>query len=246
MMENDIICIIQARMGSERLPGKVVKEIKGIPMITHILNRLKKLSKIDKLVVASSTNPENDKLVEIVENAGGVVFRGSEEDVLKRYIDAVNKFGGKYIIRVTGDCPLISVEVIDALIEEFLKAKLDYMRVDVPDSFSRGFDGEIFTREALIKAHKLAKEDRYREHVTLYMYEHPKDFSIGKMKAKKEWNRPNYRLCVDTKEDFTLVENIYNALYDKNNYFDIDDIIKYLDENPDLAKINQSVSQKKA
>lgn len=83
MMENDIICIIQARMGSERLPGKVVKEIKGIPMITHILNRLKKLSKIDKLVVASSTNPENDKLVEIVENAGGVVFRGSEEDVLK-------------------------------------------------------------------------------------------------------------------------------------------------------------------
>lgn len=245
IMGNSVVCIIQARMGSERLPGKVIKEIKGIPMIIHILNRLKQSDKIDKTIVATSTNPENDKLVEIVENDGGIVFRGSEDDVLKRYIDAAEQFGGKYIIRVTGDCPLISAEVIDALIDRFLAAEVDYMRVDVPNTFARGFDAEIFTREALLKAHQKATEARYREHVTLYMYEHPEEFSIAKMEAKKSWNRPNYRLCVDTKEDFKVVERIYDALYDDNSYFTIDDIISFLDAHPEIANINQSIIQKK-
>lgn len=244
-MGNNIVCIVQARMGSKRLPGKVIKEIKGIPMIVHLLNRLKKVEKLDKVIVATSTNPENDQLAAIVEKAGGLVFKGSEEDVLRRYLEAVNAFGGDYIIRVTGDCPLISWEVLDALIEEFLKAKVDYMRVDVPDTFCRGFDGEIFTKEALIKAHQLAKEERYREHVTLYMYEHPQDFTVARMKAKKKWSRPDYRLCVDTKEDFAVVEAIYNALYDYNPYFTIDDIISYLDRHPELSRLNQSVRQKK-
>lgn len=243
-MGNNVLCIIQARMGSERLPGKVIKEIKGIPMIVHIMNRLKKAAGIDRMIVATSTNPENDKLACVVEQAGGIVFRGSEEDVLKRYVDAAAEFGGKYIIRVTGDCPLISGEIIDELIDGFLKAKVAYMRVDVPNTFSRGFDGEIFTREALEKAHKLAEECRYREHVTLYMYEHPEDFSIAVMEAKEDWKRPGYRLCVDTKEDFQLVEVIYNALYQKNPDFTIDDIIDYLDNHPKVDKINQSIMQK--
>lgn len=243
-MGNGVICIIQARMGSARLPGKVIKEIKGIPMIIHLLNRLNQSNKIEKTIVATSTNSENNKLVEVVEDAGGIIFRGSEDDVLKRYIDTVEQFGGKYIIRVTGDCPLISVEVIDELIDRFLEAKVDYMRVDVPNTFSRGFDAEIFTREALEKAHQLALEDRYREHVTLYMYEHPEEFSIEKMEAEGDWNRPNYRLCVDTKEDFNLVERVYNALYASNPVFTIDDIISYLDNHPEVADINQSIIQK--
>ena len=243
-MGNGVICIIQARMGSERLPGKVIKEIKGIPMIVHILNRLNQSSKIEKTIVATSTNSENDQLVEIVENAGGTIFRGSEDDVLKRYVDAAEQFEGEYIIRVTGDCPLISAEVIDTLIDKFLEAKVDYMRVDVPNTFARGFDAEIFTKEALIKAHKEATEARYREHVTLYMYEHPEEFTIEKMEAEESWNRPNYRLCVDTKEDFEVVEKIYDALYDDNPHFTIDDIILYLDNCSEVANINQAIIQK--
>lgn len=240
-MDNGIICIIQARMGSERLPGKVIKEIKGTPMILHILNRA---NKIEKTIVATSTNSENDRLEDVVKAAGGNIFRGSEDDVLKRYVDAAEQFRGKYIIRVTGDCPLISAEVIDELIDKFLEAKVDYMRVDVPNTFSRGFDAEIFTREALMKAHYKATEARYREHVTLYMYEHPEEFSVERMEAKESWNRPNYRLCVDTKEDFDLVEKVYEALYDQNKGFEIDEIISYLDNHPEVAGINQFIIQK--
>jgi spore coat polysaccharide biosynthesis protein SpsF len=243
-MKKEVVCIIQARMGSERLPGKVIKELCGIPMIEHIVKRLKTAGTIDKIIVATSTNTENDILAQKIQNTDAVLFRGNEEDVLRRYVDAVEAIGGDYIIRVTGDCPLVSAEVIDELAEKFVSSNVDYMRVDVPDTFARGFDAEIFTKEALMKANQLAHKEMYREHVTLYMYRHPEIFSVSKLVAKEEWKRPHYRLCVDTPEDFEVVSNIYNNLYEEGTCFTIDEIIRYLDAHPEVASINQDIVQK--
>ena len=158
-MENrKIICIVQARMNSERLPGKVLKPILGIPMTKIVLDRLSRSKYIDRqnnttgLVLATTTNPEDDPLAEMAEAAGYPVFRGDEKNVLKRYCDCVEHFGGDVVLRVTGDCPLVDPTLIDSLLSTYLAYDYDYMRLDVPTTFIRGFDGEVFSREAMLRA----------------------------------------------------------------------------------------------
>lgn len=238
------ICIIQARMGSERLPGKVIKELCGKPMIVHIVERLSKSKLIDDIVVATSTDECNDVLEDILNATGIKCFRGSEDDVLTRYIDTVERYGGDNIIRVTGDCPLVSYEIIDELIQQFIQSEKDYMRVDVPDTICRGFDAEIFTKDALHKVDSLANIQRYREHVTLYMYQHPNEFSISKCILPTRWQTPDYRLTVDTVQDFELIEKIYAGLYADGTYMNIEDIINFIDCNQKLIQINSDIEQK--
>ena len=144
-----ILCIIQARMGSERLKGKVMKTVLGKPMITYTLNRTMKSRYIDQVVLATSDQETENPMVDYLTNEGYHVFRGSENNVLSRYVETKNAFGGDIIIRITGDCPCIDPVVIDQIITYFLAHEFDYVRVDVPDSFIRGFDVEIFTGKAL-------------------------------------------------------------------------------------------------
>lgn len=240
-----ILCIIQARMGSERLKGKVMKTVLGKPMITYTLNRTMKSRYIDQVVLATSDQETENPMVDYLTNEGYHVFRGSENNVLSRYVEAKNAFGGDIIIRITGDCPCIDPVVIDQIITYFLAHEFDYVRVDVPDSFIRGFDVEIFTGKALDKVYEISKsiagDSPYKEHVTLYMYRHPNDFYISTFKGYGLYNR-SYRLCVDTPIDFELITTIYEHFNDQ--YVSAKDIIHYLDENPKIADINQSIKQK--
>lgn len=246
-----VLCIVQARMGSERLPGKVIKPLMGKPMVLYTLDRLTKSKYIDELVLATSIDEKEQPLVDIVQNAGYKFFRGSENNVLKRYRDAAEEFRGEIIIRVTGDCPLIDPQIVDNVITYFKMNDYDYVRLDVPNTFVRGFDVEIFTREALERVYNVVmnfndKEDiekfnMYKEHVTYYMYKHPEQFRIGYVRGSELYNK-DYRLCVDTKEDFQLVENIFNHF--NNEFIASKDVIKYLDQNPEIAKINEDVRQK--
>lgn len=244
-----VFCIVQARMGSERLQGKVIKPILNRPMVIYTLDRLKKSKYIDEMILATSLMERELPLVEICEQYGYKVFRGSESNVLKRYIDAAESFGASendVIIRVTGDCPLVDPIIVDNVITKFLSNTYDYVRLDVPDTFVRGFDVEIFSLKALKKINSLLNNigeemHMYKEHVTLYMYKHPKEFKIGYVRGDEIYLRP-YRLCVDTEEDFKLVENIYK--YFNDEFVSAKTVIEYLDKNSEIAQINNNIKQK--
>ncbi|MGG7153324.1 cytidylyltransferase domain-containing protein [Clostridium neonatale] len=213
-----IICIVQARMGSERLPGKVMKEIDGQPMISYTLNSLKECRYIDEVILATSILKINDKLAEYAESIGFEVFRGSEDNVLERYKQVADKYEGDIIIRVTGDCPLINHIIVDNVITKFLMYDYDYVRLDVPDTFQRGFDTEVFSKRALDKVYSIAcseeninKEDyqMFREHVTYYIYNHRDEFKVGYVKGEgKYFENRDINLSVDMPEDFERVKNI--------------------------------------
>lgn len=247
-----IICIVQARMGSERLQGKVIKPIMGKPMVIYTLDRLKRSKYIDKLVLATSTLERENPLVKVCKEFGYEVFRGSEDDVLDRYKSAADIYGSgedDVIIRATGDCPLIDSVIVDNVITKFLYNNYDYVRVDVPGTFVRGFDVEIFSKIALDKVFELVHNqnaetnefDMYKEHVTLYMYRHPESFKIGYVKGSEFYTK-DYRLCVDTEEDFNLISKIYDHF--KDEFVSSKSIISYLDKNKDIAVLNSDIHQK--
>lgn len=240
-----ILCIVQARMGSERLPGKVMRPVCHKPMISYTLDRAKKSRYIDEIVLATSVRESEQPMVDYLKENGYQVFRGEEKNVLKRYWDALQEYGGDAVIRLTGDCPLIDPVILDQVIAYFLENPFDYVRLDVPDSFIRGFDVEIFTKEALERVCQIAKDleedSPYKEHVTLYMYRHPEKFSVGYVKGSPYYQK-EYRLCVDTEEDLALVEAVYEHFNDR--FVSAKEVVAYLDANPQLAKLNQAIEQK--
>jgi spore coat polysaccharide biosynthesis protein SpsF len=249
MIELKVICIVQARMGSERLPGKVIKHIKGKPMILYTLERLCRSRYIDKIIMATSTKESEIPLVEVCESAGYEVFRGDENNVLKRYKDAVDSHTEEecVVIRVTGDCPLIDPVIVDNVVSNFLMNDYDYVRLDVPDTFVRGFDVEVFSSKALKSVYEKVNDnlsteyEPYREHVTFYIYRHPQEYKIGVVKGEALYNK-EYRLCVDTPEDFELVSDIFE--YFDDEYVPAREVVNYLDKNLELALKNNSIKQK--
>lgn len=239
-----IIAIVQARMGSKRLPGKVVKPIIGKPMILHVLDRLSRSRYIDEIILATSILDKELPLVNLVLDAGYKVFRGEEDNVLKRYIDANRKYGGDIIVRVTGDCPLIDSTIVDNVVSHFLMYDYDYVRLDVPDTFIRGFDVEVFSKEALERTYEKVNtnnEEQYKEHVTLYMYRNQGEFKVGHVKGNGFYSK-GYRICIDTMEDFELVDKIYENFRDE--FIGSNNIVDFLNKNKDIAKINANVMQK--
>jgi spore coat polysaccharide biosynthesis protein SpsF len=206
-------------MGSERLPGKVMKEINGKPMISYTLNSLKKSKYIDEIVLATSTQKINDPLANYVEKINFNVFRGEDEDnVLERYKLASDQYNGDIIIRVTGDCPLIDPIIVDNVITKFLMYDYDYVRLDVPDTFQRGFDVEVFSKDALDRVYgKVCSKENihnkeyapFREHVTYYIYNHQDEFKVGYVKGEgKYFEDRDVNLSVDDYGDFMRVGEI--------------------------------------
>ncbi|OOM77942.1 3-deoxy-manno-octulosonate cytidylyltransferase [Clostridium puniceum] len=213
-----VLCIVQARMGSERLSGKVMKKINGEPMISYTLKSLEKSKYIDEIVLATSTLEINDPLVKYVESINFNVFRGDEDNVLQRYKLSSDKYNGDVIIRVTGDCPLINPIIVDNVITKYLIYDYDYVRLDVPDTFQRGYDVEVFSKEALDKVYnKVCSKENiekqeyqpFREHVTYYIYNHQDEFKVGYVKGEDNYfeNR-DINISVDTEEDFKRVEEL--------------------------------------
>ncbi|TCT14036.1 spore coat polysaccharide biosynthesis protein SpsF [Natranaerovirga pectinivora] len=237
-----VICIVQARTGSTRLKGKVLKKILDIPMILITLKRLENARYIDKLILATSDKEEDDNLYNIVKGEGYIVFRGDENNVLQRFVNCIDVYGGNTIIRITGDCPLIDPDIVDYVASYYKMHCYEYVRLDVPNSFIRGFDVEIFSREALLKTYELSSQDKHKEHVTLFMYNNPQYFNLGTIKGNDFYSK-DYRLCVDTAEDFKLVEIIFSKF--NNIFVSSREVVQFLDSNLNIAKMNQNVIQKK-
>jgi spore coat polysaccharide biosynthesis protein SpsF len=228
--------IIQARIGSSRLQNKVMIDIEGKPLLWHVVERCKK-SNVDEIIIATSKNSENDVIEKFCKSNNFTCFRGSEEDVLNRYYEVAKKFNLDIIVRVTGDCPLVSPELINEIIMKFNKEKVDYMSNVVKRSFPRGLDVEIFLFSALEKANRKVKEKFQREHVTPFIYNNHELFRIAHLIAKGPLNRPDIRICVDTEEDLKLVKIIYAELYE-GGVIPIKEVIKFLNKNPRLLNLN--------
>ena len=230
-----ILAIVQARMSSNRLPGKVMKEILSKPMIGHLLERLSRSKSIDKTMLATSTLSENDQMCEYVQKTGVEVYRGSEDDVLDRFYQIAKQYHPEIIVRITGDCPLIDPNVCDEIIEAFKKGKFDYGKTG--PTFAEGLDCEVFTLQALEKAWKQAQLKSEREHVTFYFYNHPDLFRTLILNNKTDDSR--YRLSVDEERDFQVVKAVFEHFKQKGKTdFFIAQVKTFLDANSHIFKIN--------
>ncbi len=235
--------IIQARMGSKRLPGKTLKSICKKPMLAHLIERLNGCKEADDLVIATSINRENDPIQKVCLELKTKLYRGSEEDVLSRYIEAASFVQSDMIVRITGDCPLISPEIVDLCIIEAKKKRTDLLAATTIGGFPRGLDCEVVKLSALKKIYDLDHSRPAKEHVTWGIYQKPELFYIEQLTASIEYNYPTLRLCVDEKNDFELVNKIYNALY-KELPISTLEMFNFLNSHSDLMKINAKVKQK--
>lgn len=240
-----IVAIIQARVGSTRLPGKVLINLKGKTILNHVVDRVKKSKYLDEIIVATTDLEKDNNIIRECEHIGCNYFRGSEEDVLSRYYYAAKKSNADIVVRITSDCPLIDPNVIDDIIDYYLKN--NYVLVtnagseNVNRTYPRGLDTEVFSFDTLEKAFFNAKEFYQKEHVTPYIYENEKNIYYFKNKI----NYSKYRLTLDTKEDLELIEKIYNKFYCKDCDFYLDDIVDFMQKNPNLYNINSHIEQKK-
>jgi spore coat polysaccharide biosynthesis protein SpsF len=240
-----VVAIIQARMGSTRLPGKILKEVSGKTLLYYLIERLRQSERIDQVVIATTTHTKDDVLVKLCNEWDIPVFRGSEEDVLERYYQAAQENNAQCVVRVTSDCPLIDPDIIDQTIALYLEnlSEYDYTSNSRIQTFPRGMDVEVFSFDALSQAYNHAKKPYQREHVTPYLYDEPGKFRLGNLK-NSAGNTSDIRLTVDTPEDFALVKKILEEIYPKNPRFRLKDIIELLKKHPDWLEINKHIVQK--
>ena len=240
------VAIVQARMGSTRLPGKVMADICGKPVLMHVIDRLKGCKLLDDIVIATTINNIDDIIFNAVKNYDKSIglFRGSEENVLERYYLAAKKFNVDVVVRVTSDDPLIDPTVVDDLINEFLMNSCDYVSNSLNRTFPLGLDAEVFSFDALERAHQNASQDYEREHVTPYIIENPDKFKL--LNASNDIDLSHLRWTLDTKEDFEFIDAVYQRIYPEKQMFLMDDVLDLLDHEPGLIDINKHIEQKKA
>lgn len=207
-----ILAILQARMSSSRLPGKVAMDANGIPMLAYEISRILQSQKIQKLVVATSTNKEDDRVEEIALSSGIECFRGSLENVLDRYYQCAKQYQATHIVRLTGDCPIIDAKVIDEAIALHLSSDADYTTNGIKRTFPDGLDTEIMTFDTLKYAHTYAKLPEELEHVTHFIYTHSHLFNIQHLCNSQDYS--HIRWTLDYKEDYELLKNIIKSQED--------------------------------
>jgi len=237
MLKKRVVAIIQARMGSTRLPGKVIEKIGGKPLLEILVNRLKKSKYVDDVTIATTKNTEDDA-IEILANDKGInCYRGSEEDVLERFVESSRIFRADVVVRVTGDNPLIDIDLVDTLINVHLTNNLDYTYcLDTP----LGVSAEIIESKVLEEISKKSELESEREHVTPYIRSHPKDYKV--LKFYSNLRNQNIRLTVDTNEDLTLIKAIYQNLGDLED-LKISEVVNFLKLNPEIYQINAGIEQ---
>ena len=236
------VLIIQARMGSTRLPGKVLMDLAGRPMLAQQIRRLKQCTKVDRIVVATTTNTIDEPVVHLSQQEGVEVFRGSEDDVLARFAGAARMSQAGVVVRVTADCPLIDPEVTDRVISELVEHShdCDYASNVLQRTYPHGLDVEAFFMETLLRVDRMARSKLAREHVTLFVYsERPELFLCRSVMDCND----NSDLCwtVDTAEDIRLVRAVYEALGLGTRSRNYQEIVSFVRAHPELMRINAGV-----
>lgn len=233
-----IAAIVQARMGSTRLPGKVLKKIAGKPLLEHIIDRVRESHLIEKIVIATTIKSEDQVISQVATHLSVESYVGSENDVLDRFYQSAKTYHADIIVRITPDDPFKDPNVIDKIINYYLlhRGDVDYVSNTIYPTYPEGLDVEIFSFKALEKAWKEAKKPSEREHVTPYIWNHPELFRLANVENKKDLS--HLRWTLDNERDLKFAREVYKTLY-KGNIFLMEDILNLLTENPELIEINK-------
>ena len=235
------VAIIQARTGSTRLPGKVLLPLIGAPVLTRVVRRVARASLVESTIVATTTAPSDDPIVELAEREGWLVERGSETDLLDRYVQAARAHVASTVVRITSDCPLIDPDLIDDVVAALRQDGGDYASNSLePRTYPRGLDVEAMTMAALEEAWREDHDPGSREHATPYIYRHPERFRLRRVASPVDLSA--HRWTVDTPEDYELVRRIYERL--GRDDFSWREALAVVEANPGWTELNRSVSQK--
>jgi spore coat polysaccharide biosynthesis protein SpsF len=245
-MQKRTIAIVEARMSSTRLPGKVLMPAAGKALLEHLVERLSRAKSLDEIVVATPSNHVDDPVVELAERLDVGCFRGSEDDVLSRVLGAAQAFRADVIAEITGDCPLIDPAIVELCVKRYFDAGVDYVSNVLEPSYPTGMATQVFSANTLKDVDRLTHDPSDREHVSLYIYSHPEKYKLLNLSAPPQHTRPKVRLTLDTAEDYRVIKAIFQALYPVNRGFGLDDILAFLDAHPEIAAINADVQQKPA
>ncbi|MFD0870997.1 3-deoxy-manno-octulosonate cytidylyltransferase [Chlamydia abortus] len=238
-----VVAIIQARMNSSRLPGKILMKVLDKPLLEYQVDRLRRASLLDEIVIATTVGPKDDAVAEWAGRQALPCFRGPEYDVLARYAKAADLFGADAIVRLTADCPILDPRIVDQVVHAYksLAPEVDYVSNILKRTFPRGMDTEIFSARALKQAHIAAERPYDREHVTPYLYNQPHLFRTAGVTYSADESR--YRLTVDTPEDFQLIQRIIEVLYPTDPHFSLETVLELLRTHPEWAEINAHIEQ---
>jgi len=240
----EIIATIEARMTSSRLPGKVLLEVVGKPMLEHLVNRLQAVPSLNGIVLATTTNKTDDELEEFSKKMGIGCYRGSENDVMTRVIGAAESAGADVVVEITGDCPIIDPQIVEQTIRLFNANQADYVSNAHIRSYPDGMDTQVFRLETLKRSATMTDDALDHEHVTLHIRNHPELFSQLHLVAPPEIHWPELGLTLDEPKDYELLKKIIEHFEPANSLFSCREVIQLLKQRPDWTAINQAVIRK--
>lgn len=238
------LIIVQARMTSTRLPGKVLLPLCGEPMLTRLVERLRRAQRVDGIVIATTTNATDDPIASLCEALGVPCHRGSEHDVLSRYADAARLHGADVVVRITADCPLIDPALVDQVIATYEEGDSHYVSNMLPPTWPFGMAVEVFSAAVLRQANAEATEAAEREHVTPFIYWHPERYRLRNVPSQNDLSAQ--RWTVDTPEDYELVRRLFESLYPIHPAFTLADLLAAMKAHPEWVEINRHIQQKPA
>lgn len=231
-------------MRSSRLPNKVMLPILGRPMLELMIERLRRVPQINDIVIATTAHESCEPIVQLAEQVGVGCYRGSEDDVLDRVLQAARSVNADLIVETTADCPVIDPAVITKVIQTFKQHDIDYCANILERTYPRGMDVQVFPTNVLAEVAELTDDPADREHVSLYIYKHPERYRLLNVASKLPPEAAALRLTVDTQEDLRLITGIYERLYPAKRDFSLADIIELMEREPALKTINRGVQQK--
>lgn len=235
------VAIIQARMGSSRLPGKVLMDVRGRTVLARVVGRLSTSKRISDAVIATTTSSLDEAITNEANRMGVACFRGPEHDVLARYRGAAEAFHADLVVRITADCPLIDPEIVDEVIDTCVREQADFACNTLPRTFPRGLDSEVFTTDALLRAEAMSDQPYQREHVTPLFYERHDLFRGRAIQAQQDYSK--YRWTLDTPEDLALIRAIYSNFVNRDDFTWLE-VLALMQEMPQLSEINAHIRQK--
>ncbi|MSQ13344.1 MAG: spore coat biosynthesis protein F [Dehalococcoidia bacterium] len=237
---------IEGRMASSRLPGKTMAPIMGRPMLALLIERMKLAKLVNEIIVATTDRPEDWVIQEMAEFMGVKCFRGSNDDLLDRVLKANQKYGSDLIVEVTADCPLLDPILVDMVVQKALETGYDYVANNLKLTYPRGLDVRAFPTKTLAEVASITNDPADREHVSLYIYEHPERYKVMNLESRLPPKWHGTRLTVDTSEDFKVVKAVFESLYPRNPAFGLDDILALLELRPELLNMNRHIQQRAA
>jgi spore coat polysaccharide biosynthesis protein SpsF len=238
------VATIEARMGSSRLPGKVLMESVGKPMLELMVERLKRVPSLDGIVIATTTNPGDGPIEELAGRLGIGCHRGSEDDVLARLLGAAEEHDIGVVVQTTGDCPLIDPVVVEECIQIYRRSNVDYVSNILERSYPIGMDTQVFAASVLADVARRTDDPIDREHGSVFIYHHPEIYSLKNVSAPEALTDPKLRLTLDTAQDYKLINRVFEDLYPANSAFTLGNVLTLLRNNPDYRAFNAGVQHR--